>query len=243
MRIALLVVFVASPAAAAPCPGVRVEVASPSDADRRAGNVATLRGSFRSEHGYGTDSDQVCIVTRDGERSVRGSFSVELAASKTELQRITIGTTPILIHLPPHGELNVAPHPCVFWEMFAAWLDGPGIHPPESLAVDNKRSCPKGYIEGGHIVEAARQDEAQHARRCVRSARLALDASARRTLKFVDHEDTLAPGATIEWSPYGGICPQFTTVDTGGEQIRIAPGVGERWRLTIDAAGKLRGTL
>jgi hypothetical protein len=241
MRVALLLLVVSSPSVAEPCRGTRVEVTSPTDADRRAGNVATLHGSFHAK-GYGLDTDSVCVVTRDGERSVRGSFSVELVASDRELQRVVIAGTPLLIHIPPHGELTVAPHPCVFWEMFAAWLDGPGLDPPRSIAVDNKRPCPNGYIEAGHIVEAARQDEAKHARRCVRSARLVLDASAPR-LKLVDQDDTLAPGATIDWAPYGGICPHLTTVDTGREKIGIVPGVGERWRLTVDAAGKLRGSL
>jgi hypothetical protein len=244
VRIAVLamIALASSRAAAEPCRGTRVEVTSPTDTDRRAGNVATLSGSFAGP-GAGRDVEWTCLVTRDGEQSVHGRFTVELVASRRELQRIAIGGSPILIHIPPRGELHVAYHPCVFWELFALWLDGATVDPPDSIAVDNKRACPKGYIEGGHIVEAARQDEAQHARRCVRSARLALDTSTRRTLKFVDRDDTLAPGSTIDWAPYGGICPHLTTVDTGSEKIDIAPGVGERWRLTIDTSGKLRGSL
>src|ERR1051326_1592672 len=97
MRLALLFLIVsASPSIAEPCRGWRVEVTSPTDADRRAGNVATPHGSLHSNDGYGLDGDWVCVVTRDGERSVRGSFSVELVASNHELQRVVIANTLVI---------------------------------------------------------------------------------------------------------------------------------------------------
>jgi len=224
-----------------PCCGTPVEVTPPTDADRRAGNVATLNGSFAGE-GMGRAAEWTCLKTGgQSPRSIHGPFTTEIRASAHELQRLVVGGMPILIHVPPRGELDIAYHPCANWMLVALWLDSASTDGEEAIGFDRAHPCPAGFVEGGDIHEAAMQDR-HDLRRCLRGAQLKLDAAASRELRFEDDASRpLRPGMTTWWTPYGGFCPEFSTVDTGTERLLIAPGVGERWHLTIDPDGHLRG--
>lgn len=242
------------PAATAPCPGVPVGVTPPDAADRAAGNVATVRGSFSGD-GMGKDADAVCVES-GGIRTAHGAqFSAEVRASATELQRITIYGAPILIGIPPGGELTVAYHPCMNWQLGAAWLDDESdMDPKVARYVKRAAACPTGFVDGGEVRGAtdpkcgggsSASDCAW--RRCVRASWIELDPSAA-AIKQVDADsdgrplDGLDPARPNPVRPYGAFCPHFDVYDTGTEQVRIAPGVGERWRLALDAAGRLTGT-
>jgi hypothetical protein len=258
MRILLPMILVAcgsrspTPRTETACRGVTVNVTPPSDADRAAGNLATLRGSFAGD-GMGAEAEWICLDDGSQRRSIHHTFETAIRASATELQRVTIQGTPVLIGVQPGGVLSISYHPCANWQLFAAWLDSGTMN--DGVAVKRADACPDGLVDGGEIHEAddphcgADVEGECVWRRCVRGATIGVDASAPRELVITadvtmpDFIDRVRPGESVPIAPYGGFCPSFEAIDAGTEHVRIAPGRGERWQLTVDAAGRVVGRL
>ncbi len=241
-----------APVAREPCGGrgIVVRVTPPEPG----GPVATLRGTFAGE-GMGADAEWTCLIRGDGGRLVHGEFRTQVRAHATDLQRVDVARRPILVRIPPRGELRIHYHPCANWQLAADWLDDGTMDRERTVHALRSQPCPNGFIGGGDIHEAddARCGSAEGPcafRRCVRAARLAFEGAPGTSLAFVDDVNPdgeplqrLRAGASTAWAPYGGFCPQFTEIATGRERVRIAPGVGERWILRVDDQGTLGGTV
>lgn len=227
---------------------VRVTPSEPS------GATATLRGSFAGE-GMGAGAEYTCLMDGDEARSVHGEFRTQVRAHATELQRIVIDGTPILLHIPPGGDLRLRYHPCATWQLLADWLDNGEMDDERTTYGRRDEACPAGFIAGGEIHEAndprcGSVEGECDVRRCVRAAQITFEGATGTSLAIVNDVDLdgeplerLVANTTVAWTPYGGFCPLFTKLATTRERVRIAPGVGERWTLRVNAGGLLTGSI
>jgi hypothetical protein len=241
---------------AKPCrgQGTRLEVIPPSAADLDKGQVAMLSASFAGQ-GMGPQADAVCLVRAGRDEALQPEVQVAVRAHPTELQRIVVEGRPILLRIPPSGRLHISYHPCMFWQLGAPWFDS-GSMGDRTTYRRADEDCPRGYADGDRILEAddplCPSDAAVECRwrRCIVEATIRFVGSGRVKLLHDDGDEegdaiALEPADKARpqsFKPYGGQCPHFKSIDTGSERVRIAPGIGEQWTLTVDAAGKLLGT-
>jgi hypothetical protein len=236
----------ASPGAVDPCAGtaIRFEVTPPE-----AGHpTATFSFRWRGE-GHSGRTKPICLVRgAEVERVPRGEQrEVVIRADPRALQRIVVGTRPHLIAVPPGAAITLGDNPCFFYE-----LSGPNTDPwfaPRSTAycAGKGRDCRAGYFRPSppRPVHDELCGDTQVIRRCVAEAEIRFAGTPPHTPARATDEDAipiaqLAGGAPLRLATR--TCG-FSMLDTGHEVIALVVGAGERWSLTIDAAGTLSGDL
>lgn len=152
------------------------------------------------------------------------TVEVSIAASTSEMQRISIDGNHYLVSVPPGDTLVLGDNPCNGWELSAASRNVNLLEPPAIACAANSDSCPKGYAPSPLPGLASDPVCSGDERRCakvtgfVTGARLSVD------------EYELAPGAEFQRGPT--VC-DWAEVTSETDRVRLYPGVGERWRLTI----------
>ncbi len=229
---------------------IKLMVNEPSPKDIQDGHVALLTASFGGA-GVGMRANRICLLAKSGNRLVDDTLQTQIRAHPTELQRLIIDGTIVLLRVPPGRQLRIRYHDCVDWALGGDWFD-PGTMEPGPLVKYGRagRSCEPGFVHGGPIHEAddprCRNQDACQWHRCVRSASISLSSqlSGARALWLLDGKKAVELGEEAqEIPPYGGLCPHLSKVKTVSEEALIAPGLGEHWLVAVDRNGRLSGTV
>jgi hypothetical protein len=239
MRAALLLCVAACRPAPAPGPGLqRLAHASrpPANACRGTelsidlpaplpgGPSATIEIDRKGE-GMAIAERATCVRIGGQELRLEPGEKRQLAirADPRALQRLAVGGRPLLAHVAPGDDWMFLDHPCYSWQ-----LAGPRTDPwfaPAPLAYctrTGRQECRRGFFHPAppRPVQDDICGDTEEIRRCAAAAEV----------RFA--------GTTRQVAPRD--CG-FFELETGTESVGLVVGTGEKWRLFLDASGRLQG--
>jgi hypothetical protein len=234
-------------AAACASAALRVAVTPPGTDDA----TATLAIHWDGEHDA-NPSKEVCIVRgSDIELVPRGEVRrVDIRAHATELQRVVVGTLPHLIAAVPDASLSLLDNPCFGYEIGGPNTDGWFAEPPIAYCEKPGQECRAGFSRAPtpRLSEDPLCGETEdEIRRCVADTVIGFASGAAPRPPKPPAEDFTESITLAELAAQAPIliAPRrcgFYTIDTGKDIAALVVGAGERWELSVDDAGALRGT-
>jgi len=209
----------------------RVVLPAPVEGKRTADLSIRLTGEFLEEvHG----ADGVSVEGGVPEPGMKHMYRVH--ADDSELQRMEVGGTQVLITIPPESSMAIGDQPCFGWEMKSARFD-PGLHAGQPRS---DGFCYKGWskVAADYRCPAPTVVD-EHC--CLQTAVLSFGDSAGRVKELTNPgggEEQLWDDGTIEIIPGG--CGFYTAKTAAGE-VGLAIAFGEKWELAIDETGVVTG--
>jgi len=146
-----------------------------------------------------------------------------IRADRRVLQRLAVGGRPLLAHVAPADEWLLLDHPCFSWELAGPRTDPWFAAAPLAYCAKSGRAkCRPGYFHPAPPRPA--QDEicgdTEEIRRCAAAA----------VVRYRGKTRHIAPGNC-----------GFFDLETPNETVGLVVGIGERWRLFLDASGHVQG--
>ena len=79
----------------------------------------------------------------------QGNETFTIAAHDTELQRIKVGHTTVLVHIPPGTHVKIGSHPCFSWQFLSPDLSVEGAKAPDATCISEEEdaTCPEGMTK------------------------------------------------------------------------------------------------
>ena len=188
----------------------------------------------------------------------QGNETFTIAAHETELQRIRVGHTTVLVHVLPGTNVKIGTHPCFSWQFLSPDLTVEGAVAPDAACPeptkeeDAESACPEGMVETRSRLasDPLCEDVEDPQYRCVKPTLVTLLPPSAWT-KPVTYAEVGAvedsyPSLPGPFEPPLEVVPAscgFLRVDTSAERVGLAVGVGQVWELRVDPGGKLSGSV
>lgn len=184
----------------------------------------------------------------------KGDETFTIAAHETELQRIKVGHTTVLIHIPPGTHVKIGSHPCFSWQFLSPDLSVEGATAPDAICISEEEDakCPDGMLETSTrlAVDPLCEEPEAPQMRCVKPTLVSLLPPSAWTRPVTYAEvgavDENEPTLPYPLDPPLEVIPAscgFLRVSTGAERVFLAVGFGQEWKLKVDPGGKLSGTV
>jgi hypothetical protein len=190
-----------------------------------------------------TSESATLIVRRDGQAGYDGlptritggrttivpvgrEESFAIAASKVKLQRIAIDGFHYLLGVDPGDTLVLTDNPCNGWDLRGANWEVNELSAPQIACAARSTDCPEEYSSSPLPGLAADPVCSADEKRCVLMTTYEISAESLR----VDGEE-MPRGSSFQRGPT--VCA-WTEVSTVRETVRLFPGVGERWNLSVE---------
>lgn len=184
----------------------------------------------------------------------QGNETFTIAAHDTDLQRIKVGHTTVLVHIPPGTHVKIGSHPCFSWQFLSPDLSVEGAKAPDATCISEEEdaTCPEGMTKTRTrlAVDPLCEDPEEPQMRCVKPTLVSLLPPSAWTkpvtyaeVGAVDKNEPSLPGPL---EPPLEVLPAscgFLRVSTGAERVFLAVGFGQEWKLRVDPGGKLSGTV
>jgi len=199
----------------------------------------------------GASAFRTCLVVGEAKRLLERdeTATVEIAADPIEIQRLVVDGKPVLVWLPPNGEITIRDHPCFFWSINSDWHDPWFLPSPIARCREADGKCPPFFSAVGPPGPVEDGTCESPELRCIEGAAVRLYAADKGTLEAVvdDYgeprtlraEPGHAPTAYLDPITPPGSCllPRLTI---GEETVWLALHAGARWLVTLGSDNQIR---